>query len=74
MAAPRPRTPVSFFTWLGAQDERQDAVGAFARLALRDRVCPKHSNRLHLFLLRYEHLPEHRSGIKAAHREWRAAR
>lgn len=63
-----------FYDWLGLQAERQDHVGAFARLAARDKVCPRHTNRLHLFLLRYEHLPEHREAIKQAHREWRRAR
>src|SRR5678815_1376481 len=56
----------SFFRWLAAQVERADSVGTFARLAVNDRVCPKTKNRLHLYLLRYEHLPEHRDAIKQA--------
>jgi hypothetical protein len=65
---------MSFFTWLGQQASRQDAVGAFARYAIADRVFPRAEWRLHLFLSRYEGMPLQRAGAKIAHREWRRAR
>lgn len=64
----------SFFSWLGQQTDRQDRIGTFARYAVADRVFPRHSARLHLFLLRYEGMPEHRAAVKLAHREWRRIR
>ena len=60
-----------FFAWLLTQSGRTDAVGAFARHAAKDRLCPRKTNRLYVFLLRYEGLPEQRAGAKLAHREWR---
>lgn len=63
-----------FFAWLGQQADRHDPVGAFARYAVRDKIFPRTTNRLHLVLLRYEHLPAQREGAKAAHREWRRSR
>lgn len=64
----------TFFEWLGQQVDRRDRVGAFARYAVADRVFPRHAWRLHLFLLRYEGMPEQRTGAKLAHREWRQAK
>lgn len=64
----------TFFGWLGRQTERQDRIGAFARYAVSDRVFPRHASRLHLLLLRYEGMPEQRTGAKLAHREWRRVR
>lgn len=63
-----------FFEWLCLQAERQDAVGAFARYAVADRVFPRQYNQLYFFLLRYEGMPAQRTGVKLAHREWRKAR
>lgn len=65
---------LSFFEWLGQQAGRQDACGAFARFAVRDRIFPRQARRLNLFLQRYEHMPEQRAGVKLAHREWRELR
>ncbi len=63
-----------FFTWLGHQAERQDAVGAFARYAVNDKIFPRHAKRLYMLLLRYDGMPEQRAGAKIAHREWRKSR
>lgn len=63
-----------FFSWLRAQVDRPDDVGAFARYAVKDKIFPRHARQLHLFLLRYEGLPEPREGVKLAHREWRRTR
>ena len=65
---------MTFFTWLGQQVGRQDRIGAFARYAVADKVFPRTARHLHLFLLRYEGLPEQREGVKHAHREWRQTR
>lgn len=62
---------MTFFMWLGHQTDRQDAVGTFARYAIRDRVFPRDSRELHLFLSRYEGMPVQRAAVKVAHREWR---
>lgn len=64
----------SFYGWLCQQIKRSDRVGAFARYAVADRVFPRQSWRLQDFLLRYEGMPEQRSGAKIAHREWRRRR
>lgn len=65
---------MQFFLWLGQQVARRDRVGEFARYAVADRVFPRHATKLHLFLLRYEGMPEQRAGAKLAHREWRQTR
>lgn len=65
---------LSFFGWLGRQTERQDTVGVLARHAVKDPIFPRNGSRLILFLLRYEHMPEQREAVKAAHREWRKMR
>lgn len=66
---------MSFFKWLVEQTGRQDGVGAFARYAVRDKVFPgERSNRLGVFLSRYEGMPEQREAVKVAHREWRQTR
>ena len=62
---------MTFYRWLQRQKERTDAVGEFARYAIKDKLFPRECRALHLFLLRYEGLPERRTGVKAAHREWR---
>lgn len=64
----------SFYEWLGWQTERQDPVGVLARLSRRDKIFPRDVNKLVLLLSRYEGLPEQRSAVKAAHKEWRAFR
>lgn len=61
----------SFFDWLTEQVERQDTTGVFARHAVSDKIFPRYAKKLHIFLLRYEHLPEQRVWLKKAHREWR---
>lgn len=63
----------SFLLWLGQQTDRTDAVGSFAKYAMRDKVIPQQS-RLYYFLLRYEGMPEQREGVKRAHAEWRRVR
>lgn len=65
---------MTFFSWLGRQTVRQDAVGAFARYAVKDRIFPRQARKLNLFLDRYAGMPEQRAGAKLAHREWRRAR
>ena len=65
---------MTFFAWLGRQTVRQDAVGTFARYAVKDRLFPREARKLVLFLLRYEGMPEQRAGVKLAHREWRRVR
>lgn len=65
---------MTFFGWLGQQVERRDQVGAFARYAVADKVFPRHARHLHLYLLRYQGMPEQREGAKLAHREWRLQR
>ena len=65
---------MQFFEWLGQQGDRRDPVGTFARYAVADKACPRHTNRLYIYLLRYEGMPEQRDGAKRAHREWRRAR
>lgn len=64
----------TFFAWLGQQTERRDSVGALARHAVRDKIFPRHAWRLHIFLLRYQHIPDLREACKQAHAEWRRAR
>jgi hypothetical protein len=64
----------TFFTWLSKQTSRQDAVGAFARYAIKDKVFPRAKWQLFYFLARYEGMPEQRRGVKLAHREWRKSR
>lgn len=64
----------TFYMWLSQQTERRDAVGVFARFAVRDRVFPRDNSRLHICLSRYEGMPEQRNGVKLAHREWRRTR
>ena len=61
----------TFYQWLCLQAERQDAIGVFARYAIKDRIFPREARRLNLFLQRYERMPEQREGVKLAHREWR---
>ncbi len=65
---------MTFYAWLCQQAERNDDVGAFARYAAKDRIFPRHARKLNLFLLRYDGMPEQRSGAKLAHREWRRSR
>lgn len=65
---------MTFFVWLGQQVGRQDDVGVFARYAVRDKIFPRSARKLNLFLLRYEGMPEQRSGVKKAHAEWRRRR
>lgn len=65
---------MTFYDWLGRQTGRDDAVGAFARYAVKDRVFPREINKLVWLLSRYEGMPEQREGVKIAHREWRKAR
>lgn len=65
---------MSFYEWLVSQAVRDDGVGVFARFAVNDKVFPRKARRLHLFLLRYEGMPEQRNGAKVAHREWRKSR
>jgi len=60
-----------FYDWLSAQQERDDAVGNYARLAVRNVRFPR-SSRLWV-LLKYER-NEHRDALKLSHREWRKAR
>ena len=62
---------MTFFSWLGQQVERQDAVGTFARYAVRDKAFPRGQRQLYVFLARYEGMPEQRRGAKLAHGEWR---
>ena len=64
---------MTFFTWLGEQTVRYDAVGVFARYAVKDKVFPRTAKHLHLFLLRYEGMPQ-REAAKMAHREFRKGR
>jgi len=60
-----------FYIWLESQRLRDDAVGAYARLAIAN-VCYPRSSRL-LVLLKHE--PDaSREGLKRAHREWRKLR
>ena len=61
----------SFFDWLSLQQQRPDPVGEFARHALKDKLFPRRARRLHIFLLRYEGLPDLRLQAKKAHAEWR---
>ncbi len=65
---------LTFFSWLGRQTARQDAIGIFARYAVKDRLFPRNGRKLILFLMRYEGMPEQREGAKVAHREWRRSR
>lgn len=65
---------LTFYAWLCQQAERDDDVGAFARYATKDRIFPRQARKLNLFLLRYEGMPEQRTGVKLAHREWRKVR
>ena len=67
----RSNLAMTFFSWLGRQTARTDDIGAFARYAAKDRLFPKGARKLVLFLMRYEGMPEQRSGVKLAHREWR---
>lgn len=61
----------SFYDWLAQQAQRSDSVGIFSRYALKDIFFPRRARHLHIFLLRYEGLPEQREGVKKAHAEWR---
>ena len=65
-----------FLEWLEIQLVRTDPIGAFARYALKqDKIFPREKcHRLHILLLRYEHMPVQRTGAKLAHAEWRRAR
>lgn len=60
-----------FYDWLVGQQIREDAVGDYARKALRNTRYPR-SSRLHV-LLKYEPEPS-RVVLKKAHREWRRLR
>lgn len=71
----RSASPVpTFFRWLSQQVERRDHIGVFARYAVADKVFPRKATKLHLFLLRYEGMPEQRRLAKLAHREWRKSK
>jgi hypothetical protein len=61
----------SFYAWLERQQERTDAVGEYARRAMRNVRYPR-SSRLYV-LLKYEPEPS-RLVLKKAHREWRDVR
>lgn len=65
---------MTFYPWLARQAGRADAVGAFARAAVKDPIYPRYADALGTILRRYEHDHEHREMAKHAHRAWRRER
>jgi len=65
---------MTFYEWLRKQTTRTDAVGLFARYAMKDKFFPREMCKLCVFLQRYEGLPEQRKLVIVAHREWRQMR
>lgn len=63
--------PATFYSWLCQQTMRTDPVGRLAAFAVKDRIFPRHTRRLHILLLRFEHMPPQRHALKLAHAEWR---
>lgn len=62
---------MTFYAWLSRQTARQDAVGALARFAVKDRVFPREVRKLVILMKRFEGRPEFQASVKIAHAEWR---
>lgn len=65
---------LTFYDWLTPQSRRDDAIGALARHAFKDKLFPRNARHLYLFLLRYEGLPVLRAAVIRAHAEYRRTR
>lgn len=69
------RSPLtSFFVWLQNQKVKQDEIGYFANIAIKDKTFPRNCRHLHLFLHYYDLEPDNRRLVKKAHAEWRKLR